>query len=331
MNRHQPYRQKPLQIPADHIRADTCDTRRFMNPHLGIWDEPATDPGYWHVSPNGEKAHLTTIVHCSLYIVHCQSYTFSAKEKDSETGLSYFGSRYYSSDLSIWLSVDPQAAKYPSLSPYAYCANNPVRVVDPDGEEIGDFYDQWGRKIGSDGQTDNNVFIVSDQNSQNKIKENKRNHGYTNAEDVNVDVATTYDVLNEVSDVYERTVKNGGYNEEASALPSNGGSTDWERKSGVNEHSVEVPLPQGDVLIHSHTLRKRNPRNPCDYASPKVISGADQTHFKNFKLNIVVGDDGGDCVGGVWSGRKATVSFYNSNSQNLLNLPLDVVKKIVNQ
>ncbi len=63
-------------------------------------------------------------------------HTFSAKEKDSETGLSYFGARYYSSDLSIWLSVDPQASKYPSLSPYTYCANNPVKLVDPEGEEI---------------------------------------------------------------------------------------------------------------------------------------------------------------------------------------------------
>ena len=62
------------------------------------------------------------------------NYTFSAKEKDVETGLSYFGSRYYSSDLSIWLSVDPMSAKYPSFSPYVYCANNPVRCVDPDGE-----------------------------------------------------------------------------------------------------------------------------------------------------------------------------------------------------
>ena len=64
------------------------------------------------------------------------SYTFSAKEKDSETGLSYFGSRYYSSDLSIWLSVDPMSDKYPSLSPYTYCANNPVKLVDPNGEDI---------------------------------------------------------------------------------------------------------------------------------------------------------------------------------------------------
>ena len=65
-----------------------------------------------------------------------ESYTFSAKERNPETGLSYFGSRYYSSDLSIWLSVDPQSDKYASLSPYVYCANNPVKLVDPNGDSI---------------------------------------------------------------------------------------------------------------------------------------------------------------------------------------------------
>ena len=44
--------------------------------------------------------------------------------------------RHYNSALSIWLSVDPMSDKYPSTSPYAYCANNPVRLVDPNGEEI---------------------------------------------------------------------------------------------------------------------------------------------------------------------------------------------------
>ncbi len=65
-----------------------------------------------------------------------ETHTFSAKERDAETGLSYFGARYYSSDLSIWLSVDPMSDKYPSLSPYVYCADNPVKLVDPDGEEV---------------------------------------------------------------------------------------------------------------------------------------------------------------------------------------------------
>ena len=44
--------------------------------------------------------------------------------------------RHYHSTLSIWLSVDPMSDKYPSMSPYTYCANNPVRLVDPDGERI---------------------------------------------------------------------------------------------------------------------------------------------------------------------------------------------------
>ncbi len=63
-------------------------------------------------------------------------YTFSGKEKDSETGYGYFGARYYDSGLSIWLSIDPMSDKYPSMSPYNYCANNPVILVDPDGREV---------------------------------------------------------------------------------------------------------------------------------------------------------------------------------------------------
>ena len=75
------------------------------------------------------------ILNSSFFILNW-TYTFSAKEKDIETGLSYFGSRYYSPDLSIWLSVDPMAAKYPSLSPYVYCADNPVKLVDPNGDTL---------------------------------------------------------------------------------------------------------------------------------------------------------------------------------------------------
>ena len=123
-----------------------------MNPHPGISHAHRTLLGYRHASPNGEKrcgatgygqrgttasnrTDSPTTAHCSLFTAHW-TYTFSAKERDPETGLSYFGSRYYSSDLSVWLSVDPMAAKYASLSPYVYCANNPVKLVDPNGREI---------------------------------------------------------------------------------------------------------------------------------------------------------------------------------------------------
>ena len=61
----------------------------------------------------------------------------TGKERDEETGYGYFGARYMDYELmTMWLSVDPMADKYPSISPYSYCAWNPVKLVDPDGEEI---------------------------------------------------------------------------------------------------------------------------------------------------------------------------------------------------
>ena len=68
-----------------------------------------------------------------------ERFTFTGKERDAETGFSYFGARYYDSDLSgLFLSVDPMTDKYPNISPYAYCAWNPVKLIDPDGNEMKD-------------------------------------------------------------------------------------------------------------------------------------------------------------------------------------------------
>ena len=60
----------------------------------------------------------------------------TGKERDEETGYGYFGARYMDHELmTMWLSVDPMADKYPSISPYAYCAWNSVKLVDPDGRD----------------------------------------------------------------------------------------------------------------------------------------------------------------------------------------------------
>ena len=113
-------------------------------PLKGLPGTRATDVSYRALAPVGAgfcyqictgTSESRPTAHYSLLTAH-SPYTFSAKEKDSETDLSYFGSRYYSSDLSVWLSVDPMSDKYASLSPYVYCADNPVKLVDPDGEKI---------------------------------------------------------------------------------------------------------------------------------------------------------------------------------------------------
>ncbi|MBR6105420.1 MAG: RHS repeat-associated core domain-containing protein [Paludibacteraceae bacterium] len=60
-------------------------------------------------------------------------YLFNAKELDEETGLYYYGVRYLDPKGAMWLSVDPLWINHPDKTPYNYCLNNPVIMVDPDG------------------------------------------------------------------------------------------------------------------------------------------------------------------------------------------------------
>ena len=76
-------------------------------------------------------------------------YNYNGKEKDYESGFHYYGARYYWSELlSGWLSVDPMMDKYPGMSPYNFCAWNPVRFIDPDGNEALENTD-WVKKKGT--------------------------------------------------------------------------------------------------------------------------------------------------------------------------------------
>ena len=71
-------------------------------------------------------------------------YLYMSKEFDQETGLYYFGARYYDPRTSVWGGVDPALGEFLGretppgsfrLATYAYGFNSPVRLVDPDGQE----------------------------------------------------------------------------------------------------------------------------------------------------------------------------------------------------
>ena len=59
-------------------------------------------------------------------------YLFNAKEFDKETGLYYYGARYYDPRVSLWMSVDPLKEKARDVSPYVYCNQNPIIMFDTD-------------------------------------------------------------------------------------------------------------------------------------------------------------------------------------------------------
>src|SRR5690554_2680514 len=70
---------------------------------------------------------------------HTNSYNspfkYNGKEFDEETGNYFYGARYYDPRLSIFISPDPSAEKYPSWTPYHYVHQNPIKYIDPDGRD----------------------------------------------------------------------------------------------------------------------------------------------------------------------------------------------------
>ena len=88
-------------------------------------------------------------------------YRIGGKEEQRFGGLdlamSDFGARFYDPFTARWTTRDPLAGKYHSLSPYNYCAGNPVNRIDYSGRAD---YVINGRVIGNDGVDDNRVLAI---------------------------------------------------------------------------------------------------------------------------------------------------------------------------
>lgn len=116
---------------------------------------PRTKAETFLYAPFGE---ITTEYNINFGSPVIPKYSFNAKELDEETGMYYYEARYYAPPT--FTSRDPFFEKYFWLSPYAYCANNPVKYVDPTGCEIGDFYDRKGNYLGNDGEQDGKIYLL---------------------------------------------------------------------------------------------------------------------------------------------------------------------------
>lgn len=62
---------------------------------------------------------------------------------NEETGLYYYGARYYDPKTYVFLGVDPRADSVPGMTPYRYCFNNPINITDHSGEGEDGFISTW--------------------------------------------------------------------------------------------------------------------------------------------------------------------------------------------
>ena len=90
-------------------------------------------------APNGSRGSLySTGVYPSAPDIESQKFT--GKERDAETGLDFFGARYFSAAQGRFTSPDAPFADQSPADPqswnmYAYVRNNPLRYTDPDGRD----------------------------------------------------------------------------------------------------------------------------------------------------------------------------------------------------
>ena len=107
----------------------------FMKDHLGntraVVNQSGTVKQEYQYYPFGKRWD-------DVYEYYKQPYQYNGKEMDEMHGLRWldYGARMYEPALGRFMTMDPMAEKYYSISPYAYCANNPVNAIDMNGDSI---------------------------------------------------------------------------------------------------------------------------------------------------------------------------------------------------
>ncbi len=108
----------------------------YIKDHLGdvrmIMDESGNPQVWNNYYPFGKEMPGLNIINAGPD----PRFQFTSKELDAETGLYYFGARYYDAWSGRWMSVDPLASKYPGWSPYNYGTDNPLLLIDINGDSV---------------------------------------------------------------------------------------------------------------------------------------------------------------------------------------------------
>ena len=243
-----------------------------------------------------------------LTTLSANRWRFSGKEGyDSAFGIALddFGARLY--DRTAWTSIDPLAEKYYNVSPYAYCAGNPVNFVDQEGKDV------WN--INADGRIRNrtkdrtqDAFCIVNQSSGNScsisfkhgtITGYKKARGIFSRNDI-----TSFSVSNEASgiDLFKFFADNLQIEFGLINTQSNGSTIITNHKeSNVGVSSFALKLSDiGQIItsiIHNHPHNSQpsgfNEKESADRSAARMMPNADHYVYQSDNNVLVMYDSEG--------------------------------------
>jgi len=236
--------------------------------------------------------------------------------------------RYHNSSLSIWLSVDPMSDKYPGVSPYTYCANNPVRLVDPNGEDI------WTIDVDGNIQREHNTKIdridVKDANGE-IIKGTEAKYGTIKQHSPLIDgkKADLFDINDDIiaTETFENIANNTNIEWTHAKIGKEGsnrnivGTSHDPNKTSVGRYLLETKYTLRSIT-HNHPSGNGFPSKLLttygNYDGDLVLAKEYEAAFPNIKLSIYV--NGKSPLSNVYEWCKKGYHPYNSTGALLENV-----------
>ena len=228
-----------------------------------------------------------------------------------------------------------------------------MRFIDPDGM-WGDYYNQDGKKVGTDGNNDGKKYLVTDNSQARSIARTTKSGGTTQVGDVSSAVLLPSNAaLKESLNVLKETVDGGGLKEHSSLVMTGGSviegseggqpkiQTDANGNSTSTAPSTLPSLPSDcisadvEATIHSHPTDIQVDGNTAYPHSATIPSSQDGTTLSKYSTNIIVGPLGQGSVSRSADGTLITSQtplgavIYNNNMQPQVQLTQKAIQKIV--